>query len=51
MRATYARDVAILPTDEVGAIMTAGGFETPTQFFQASLIHAWYATAREATVA
>lgn len=43
MRVTYARDVAVLPTDAVGAIVSSGGFESPIQFFQAGLIHAWYA--------
>jgi hypothetical protein len=27
----------------VAAIIEAGGFETPVQFFQAGLIHAWHA--------
>lgn len=42
MRAAYARDVAVLPAEDVGAIIASGGFETPIQFFQAGLIHAWY---------
>jgi tRNA (cmo5U34)-methyltransferase len=42
MRATYGRDVAILPPGEVGAIVAAGGFETPVQFLQTGLIHAWF---------
>jgi tRNA (cmo5U34)-methyltransferase len=43
MRAAYAKDVAILPPDAVASIMKAGGFSTPVTFFQAGLIHAWYA--------
>ena len=43
MKAAYAKDVAILPPSTVAAIITAGGFETPIQFFQAGLIHAWFA--------
>ncbi|ALM52952.1 class I SAM-dependent methyltransferase [Halomonas huangheensis] len=39
----YARDVAILPPTETAAIMQSGGFETPVQFFQSGLIHAWFA--------
>jgi tRNA (cmo5U34)-methyltransferase len=42
MRAAYAKDVAILPPDQVAAIVKAGGFDAPVQFFQAGLIHAWY---------
>jgi tRNA (cmo5U34)-methyltransferase len=41
MRAAYARDVAVLPPARIAAIIGAGGFETPVQFFQAGLIHAW----------
>lgn len=43
MRAAYARDVAVLAPDAVAAIMAAGGFETPVRFYQAGLIHAWFA--------
>ena len=42
-RAAYGRDVAVLPADQVSAIIAAGGFETPVLFFQTALIHAWYA--------
>lgn len=43
MRAAYERDVAILPPGEVAAVVAAGGFETPVQFLQTGLIHAWFA--------
>lgn len=43
MRAAYARDVAVLPPAAVAAIIQAGGFTAPVQFFQAGLIHAWFA--------
>jgi len=43
MKAAYEKDVAILPTAAVASIIKAGGFETPVQFFQAGLIHAWFA--------
>jgi tRNA (cmo5U34)-methyltransferase len=33
----------MLPDDRVGEIIRAGGFESPVQFLQTGLIHAWYA--------
>lgn len=42
-REVYAKDVAVLPPAEVAAIMEAGGFATPVPFFQAGLLHAWFA--------
>lgn len=48
MREAYERDVAVLPPAEVEAIMRAGGFDTPVQFFQAGLIHGWFAQRRTA---
>ena len=42
MSAAYDRDVAVLPPDEVGEIISAGGFDTPIQFLQTGLIRAWY---------
>lgn len=43
MKAAYEKDVAILLPSAVAAIIKSGGFETPVQFFQAGLIHAWFA--------
>jgi tRNA (cmo5U34)-methyltransferase len=43
MLAAYERDVAILPFAEVAAIIASGGFAAPVEFFQAGLIHAWFA--------
>ncbi|MBX3744719.1 MAG: methyltransferase domain-containing protein [Verrucomicrobiae bacterium] len=43
LRVTYGRDVAVLPTQEVGSIIAAGGFEEPVIFLQTVLIHAWQA--------
>lgn len=43
MKAGYAKDVAILPPAEIASIIEAGGFDTPVQFFQAGLIHGWFA--------
>ena len=42
MRDAYARDVAILPPNEVGELIGSAGFEQPVQFYQAGLIHGWY---------
>lgn len=39
----YGRDVAILPPQEVAAIIASSGFDAPVLFFQTFLIHAWYA--------
>lgn len=44
MRDAYQRDVGVLPPDEVASIIGAGGFDAPVRFFQAGLIHGWYAT-------
>ena len=35
-------DLAILPPTLVAAIIKAGGFGAPVQFYQAGLIHAWF---------
>ncbi len=43
LRVTYGRDVAVLPPQEISAIMSSAGFERPTLFLQTVLIHAWYA--------
>jgi tRNA (cmo5U34)-methyltransferase len=42
MRAAYDRDVAVLPPEEVGRIISEGGFGAPVQFLQTGLIRAWY---------
>jgi len=42
-RAAYGRDVAVLPPPAVASIIASGGFGSPTQFFQAGLLHAWIA--------
>lgn len=42
VRATYARDLAILPPEKVAAIIRSGGFDAPVRFYQAGLIHAWF---------
>lgn len=43
MREAYRRNVAILPPGDVCDIITRGGFDAPVHFFQAGMIHAWYA--------
>ena len=42
-RASFGRDVAVLPPLEVESIITSSGFDSPVLFFQSLLIHAWYA--------
>ncbi len=42
MQEAYAKDVAILPPQQVAALISSAGFEAPVQFYQAGLIHAWY---------
>lgn len=39
----YDKDVAILPPDEVASIIASSGFDFPTQFYQAGLIHTFFA--------
>jgi tRNA (cmo5U34)-methyltransferase len=43
MRAGYARDVAILPPDQVAALVAGAGFDMPVRFHQAGMIHGWCA--------
>ena len=43
MRAAYARDVAILAPARLASIIGSGGFDNPVQFYQAGLIHGWFA--------
>lgn len=43
MRAAYARDVAVLPPAQVSSIIRSAGFDEPVLFYQAGLIHAWFA--------
>jgi tRNA (cmo5U34)-methyltransferase len=46
MRRAYVEDVALLPPDEVAALLVEGGFELPVRFFQAGLIHGWVSRRR-----
>lgn len=43
MQATYDKYVSILPPEIVASVIESGGFETPVEFFQADLVHAWHA--------
>lgn len=38
----WAKDVAILPSDEVKSIIERGGFNSPVQFYQSGFVHAWF---------
>ncbi|KJY81857.1 SAM-dependent methyltransferase [Vibrio galatheae] len=40
---SWKKDVAILPPEEVKTIISKGEFEAVTQFYQAGLVHAWFA--------
>jgi tRNA (cmo5U34)-methyltransferase len=42
-RASYGRDVALLPPSTVESIIASSGFDSPVLFFQTLLIRAWYA--------
>ncbi len=42
IRTTYKKDVAVLPAEQVAAIIRCGGFDMPVQFYQSGLIHAWF---------
>lgn len=48
LRVAYERDVAVLPVEQVSALIASAGFEKPVLFLQTCLIHAWY-TRRTAT--
>lgn len=50
MRATYAKDVAILPPAQIASIIRSAGFDEPIPVYQAGLIHAWFSK-REAGTA
>ncbi len=42
IRAAYAKDVAVLPPQVVASIIESAGFQSPVQFFQSGLMHAWF---------
>ncbi len=43
MRSGYAKDVSILPSGAVRALIESAGFDEPVPFFQAALLRAWFA--------
>ncbi|PKL33305.1 MAG: SAM-dependent methyltransferase [Spirochaetae bacterium HGW-Spirochaetae-10] len=43
MKTAYAKDVAILTPQALATLIESAGFKRPVPFFQAGLIHAWYA--------
>jgi tRNA (cmo5U34)-methyltransferase len=47
LRETFGKQVAVLPEEEVAAIIAAGGFDEPTRCFQGILIHGWLARRSE----
>lgn len=42
VHSAWAKDVAILPPDDVKSIIERGGFDSPVQFYQAGFVHAWF---------
>lgn len=38
----WAKDVSILPPDDVKSIIERGGFNLPVQFYQSGFVHAWF---------
>lgn len=40
----FGRDVAVVPPPDIEQLLISAGFDTPVQFFQNLLIHAWYST-------
>lgn len=42
VHSAWAKDVAILPPDEVEEMIKRSGFDLPVQFYQAGLIRAWF---------
>jgi tRNA (cmo5U34)-methyltransferase len=43
LRDAYARDVGVLHPRDVADLLVLGGFDSPVAFYQAGMIHAWYA--------
>ena len=41
-RASYGREVSVVSTEDVAALIAASGFTAPVLFLQTLLIHAWY---------
>lgn len=46
LKATYSKDVDVIPMSALAQLVEAAGFETPLPFFQAGLIRAWCARVR-----
>ena len=44
IKTMYAKDVAVLPPVKVASLIESSGFANAVQFYQAGLIHAWFAT-------
>lgn len=43
MKTAYAKDVAVLAPTKIASIIQAGGFARPIQFYQAGMVHAFFA--------
>ena len=39
---SFGKDVAILPTQQVEALLISSGFDSPVPFFQVLFMHAWF---------
>lgn len=46
-RTMYGRDVAVTPPERIRDLIASAGFTAPIPFYQAGLVHAWYATRRQ----
>lgn len=42
IRASFGRDVALLPLKDIESMLESSGFDSPVLFYQTLLIHAWY---------
>lgn len=40
--ATFGRQIAVIPPQEIESIIASSGFDTPVLSFQTLLIHAWF---------
>ena len=43
LRQAYNTGVAVAPASEVAALIESAGFDPPTGFYQAGMIHGWLA--------
>lgn len=43
----YGKSVAVIPENEITALIKSAGFEKPNHFYQVGMIHAWYCAKAE----